>query len=80
MFHPTHVLVSRTKETPVQLVPTNQGYVLYTQQEWGMGRTPAFELRSKLGIFCLGTPVTGYHLQPIASSTVTADAVAATAH
>lgn len=74
LFQPTHVLVSRTRETPVQLIPTQRGYALYTQSEWEKGRQPAFELRAKLGIFCLNTPVIGYNLQPLAPNSVVADA------
>jgi hypothetical protein len=65
MFQPTHNLISRSKQTPVQLMPTTKGYALYTQQEWGKDKQPAFEIRSKQGIFCLGTPVVGYSLQPL---------------
>lgn len=65
MFQPTHLLVSRSKQTPVQLVSSTQGYVLYTEQDWSQSRKPAFELRPKLGVFCQGIPVVGYHLQPL---------------
>lgn len=71
MFTPTHVLISRTRETPVQLAASPQGYWLYTEQEWQAGRTPAFELRPKLGLYCLGTQVVGFRLEPLAA---TADA------
>lgn len=65
MFTPTHLLVSRSRQTPVQLVASSKGYQLYTEQEWQQGRNPAFELRPKLGIFCQGVSVVGYHLQPL---------------
>jgi hypothetical protein len=75
MFSPTHVLISRTKQTPVQLVASPKGYQLYTEQEWQIAQTPAFELRSKLGFFCRGIQVVGFRLEPIEA---TADAVATT--
>lgn len=65
MFQPTHLLVSRSRQTPVQIAASAQGYALYTEQEWQQGRQPAFEMRSKLGIFCQGVPVVGYSLQPL---------------
>lgn len=65
MFQPTHLLVSRSRQTPVQIAASSQGYALYTEQEWLQGRNPAFEMRSKLGIFCQGVPVVGYSLQPL---------------
>lgn len=64
-FTPTHVLISRTKETPVQLVAGPKGYWLYTEAEAQKGATPAFEVRPKLGIYCRGQQVVGFHLQPI---------------
>lgn len=64
-FTPTHVLVSRTKETPVQLVAGQKGYWLYTESEAQKRRQPAFELRPKLGLYCYGQPVVGFHLQPL---------------
>ncbi len=74
MFSPTHVLISRTKETPVQLVASPKGYHLYTEQEWQTAQLPAFELRSKLGFFCRGIQVVGFRLEPLAAK----EAVAAT--
>jgi hypothetical protein len=65
MFNPTHVLVSRSRQTPVQLLPGPKGYRLQTEPEWRSGRTPAFEMGSKSGFFCGGIPVVGYSLQPI---------------
>jgi hypothetical protein len=65
MFTPTHVLETRSKATPVQLVSSPNGVYLVTEQEWNKPVTPAFELRPKLGIFCCGTLVVGYRLKPI---------------
>jgi len=67
MFSPTHVLISRTKETPVQLMPTRGGYKLYTEVDWQQGREAAFELKPKLGIFCQGVPVVGFQLAPMSA-------------
>lgn len=63
-FTPTHVLISRTKETPVQLAAGPKGYWLYTQSEWQKDATPAFEMRPKLGLYCRGQQVVGFRLQP----------------
>lgn len=68
-FTPTHVLISRTKETPVQLVTGPRGYWLYTEAEAQKGTTPAFEVRPKLGIYCRGQQVVGFHLQPLTAAT-----------
>ncbi len=65
MFHPTHLLVARSRQTPVQLIASEQGYKVLTEIESQQGREPAFELRSKQGFFCQGIPVVGYSLQPI---------------
>lgn len=65
MFHPTHLLVSRSRQTPVQLMPSQQGFKILTEPEWQRGQEPAFELRSKQGFFCQGIPVVGYSLQPV---------------
>lgn len=67
MFNPTHVLVSRARKTPVQLVPNANGFDILTEMEWQKNRKPAFEMRPKQGIFCQGTSVVGYHLEPIAA-------------
>ena len=75
MFNPTHLLVSRSKQTPVQLVRSSRGFALVTETEWGQHCQPTFELRSKRGIFCKGVQVVGYSLQPLKiqeSSTVSA--------
>lgn len=65
MFHPTHFLVSRSRQTPVQIVPSEHGFKVLTEQEWQRGSEPAFEMRTKQGFFCQGIPVVGYSLQPI---------------
>jgi len=70
-FTPTHVLISRTKETPVQLVAGSKGYWLYTEAEAQKGATPAFEVRPKLGVYCRGQQVVGFRLQPLAAATAT---------
>ncbi|GAB4377055.1 MAG: hypothetical protein Kow00121_25450 [Elainellaceae cyanobacterium] len=65
MFNPTHFLVSRSRKTPVQLVPSNQGFKVLTEPEWQRGSEAAFEIRARQGFFCQGVPVVGYSLQPI---------------
>lgn len=65
MFQPTHMLVSRSRQTPVQVIPAEQGCKLLTEIEWQRGTEPAFEMRPKQGFFCQGIPVIGYSLQPI---------------
>lgn len=67
-FTPTHVLISRTKATPVQLMAGPQGYWLYTKSEAQKGTTPAFEMRPKLGFYCRGQQVVGFSLQPLAAN------------
>lgn len=69
MFHPTHLLVSRSRQTPVQLIASEQGFKVMTEIEVQQGREPAFELRSKQGFFCQGILVVGYSLQPISLET-----------
>ena len=65
MFRPTHLLFSRSRSTPVQLVQSTQGFFLVTESEWQQQQKPAFEMRSNRGFFCQGIPVLGYTLQPI---------------
>jgi hypothetical protein len=65
MFNPTHVLVSRSRKTPVQLLASPQGFKILTEPEWQRNSDPAFEMRSKQGFFCQGIPVIGYSLEPI---------------
>lgn len=66
MFNPTHVLVSRSRKTPVQLVPSANGFKALTEVEWQQGSEPAFEMRPRQGFFCQGISVVGFSLQPIA--------------
>ncbi|MBI4780629.1 MAG: hypothetical protein HY785_04835 [Oscillatoriophycideae cyanobacterium NC_groundwater_1537_Pr4_S-0.65um_50_18] len=70
MFNPTHVLVTRSRKTPVQLVASEKGFKVLTEVEWLRGSEPAFEMRSRQGFFCHGTPVVGFSLQPIAIDAV----------
>ncbi|MBD1912656.1 MULTISPECIES: hypothetical protein [unclassified Leptolyngbya] len=65
MFQPTHWLVSRSTKTPVQLIPAATGYRLMSEQEFEQGREPAFEIRPRLGVFCLDVQVVGYSLEPM---------------
>jgi hypothetical protein len=69
MFSPTHVLISRTRKTPVQLVATRGGYQLYTEADWQRGKAASFELKPKLGLFCQGVQVVGFRLEPAEPST-----------
>ncbi len=69
-FTPTHLLISRTKETSVQLIAGPQGYWLYTKAEAQKGTTPAFEMRPKLGFYCRGHQVVGFSLQPLTARAV----------
>ena len=66
MFHPTHFLVSRSRKTPVQLIPSVNGFKVLTEPEWQDNRDPAFELRSRQGFFCQGLAIIGFKLEPIA--------------
>jgi hypothetical protein len=66
MFTPTHFLVSRSRKTPVQLVPSASGFKILTEPEWQQGKEPAFEIRTRQGFFCQGVLVVGYNLEPIA--------------
>lgn len=65
MFSPTHLLVSRSRKTPVQLIPSANGFKVLTEPEWQKGSEPAFELRARQGFFCQGVSIVGYKLQPI---------------
>lgn len=65
MFNPTHLLISRSRKTPVQLIQSEKGFKVLTEQEWREGSEPAFEIRARQGFFCRGIPVVGYSLQPI---------------
>ncbi|GAB4161079.1 MAG: hypothetical protein Fur0046_39900 [Cyanobacteria bacterium J069] len=77
MFHPTHLLVSRSRKTPVQLVPSSSGLMLLTETEFQAGTDAAFEMRPRLGIFCKGVPLVGYSLQPLPTPVSVAPASAA---
>ena len=74
MFSPTHFLVSRSRKTPVQLIPSTNGFKILTEPEWQQGKEPAFEIRARQGVFCQGVPVVGYNLQPIQVDVATASA------
>ena len=65
MFTPTHVLISRTKTTPVQLMTAQGNYQLYTEADCQQGRPASFELKPKQGIFCQGVQVVGFRLEPL---------------
>jgi hypothetical protein len=65
-FQPTHLLVSRTRQVPVQLIKQQQSLRLATEAEWQSGEEPAFEFQPKRGFFCKGIQIVGYSLQPIA--------------
>ena len=79
MFQPTHLLVSRSRQTPVQLIASEHGFKVMTEIEVQQGREPAFELRSKQGFFCQGILVVGYSLQPISLETEASSRPAETA-
>lgn len=66
MFNPTHLLVSRSRQTPVQLIACENGCKLLTEPEFQKGSEPAFEFRPRQGFFCQGISVVGFRLQPIA--------------
>ena len=68
MFQPTHWLVSRSRKVPVVVQPQGDKSLLFTEAEWGKKTSPAFELHSKMGIYCKGVQVLGYELKPIASA------------
>jgi hypothetical protein len=79
MFQLTHLLISCSRPTPVQLVKSPQGFFLVTETEWQQHRQPAFEMRSQHGFFCQGIPVLGYSLQPLDTQlSLTASASAVT--
>ncbi len=64
-FQPTHLLISRAKQVPVQLVSGTTGFQILTESEWAHQRQAAFVFHPKLGFSCHGVPVVGYSLQPI---------------
>ncbi|MDJ0705121.1 MAG: hypothetical protein QNJ46_17705, partial [Leptolyngbyaceae cyanobacterium MO_188.B28] len=55
MFNPTHLLVSRSKQTPVQLVRSSRGFALVTETEWRQRSQPVFELHPNTTTRLLGT-------------------------
>ncbi|WP_008311527.1 hypothetical protein [Leptolyngbya sp. PCC 6406] len=65
MFQATHILVSRSRRIPVIVTSGTERSQIYTQQEWEQEKPPAFELHSKLGMFCRGIQVLGYRLEPV---------------
>ncbi len=65
MFRPTHLLVSRSQSTPVQLIKSPKGFFLVTEAEWQEQSQPAFEIRPQRGFFFKGIPLLGYSLQPL---------------
>lgn len=67
MFQPTHWLVSRSRKVPVVVKPQGDKSLLFTEAEWGKTDSPAFELHSKMGMYCKGVQVLGYELEPITS-------------
>jgi hypothetical protein len=69
VFQPTHLLVSRTRRVPVQLIKQQQSLQLLTEPEWQSGAEPAFEFQTKRGFFCKGIAIVGYSLQPIVADT-----------
>lgn len=65
MFNPTHWLVSRSRRIPVILQRQGETVFVFTESEWGKTHSPAFELRSKMGLYCRGIKVVGYELEPM---------------
>lgn len=70
MFQPTHLLVSRTRKTPVRLEAKSKNYGVYTEHEWLQNREPALEFRPKLGLFCQGVQLVGHQLEPLATEAI----------
>ncbi|MBD0336460.1 MAG: hypothetical protein ICV62_13305 [Cyanobacteria bacterium Co-bin13] len=75
-FQPTHYLVSRSRKVPVRVVSGNLRSQVFTEQEWLESRDPAFELHAKLGLYCRGVQIVGYHLEPVAVPAPTPSPVA----
>ncbi len=69
MFKATHLLVSRSQSTPVQLVKSTEGFFLVTEIEWQRQSKPVFEIRQGDRFFCNGLPILRYSLQPLDSET-----------
>ncbi|NET39948.1 MAG: hypothetical protein F6K19_49690 [Cyanothece sp. SIO1E1] len=81
MFQPTHMLISRTKQIPVQLAPgPERRFWVVTEQEWQQRRKPAFEMHPKLGFYCQGIKVMGYKLEPVADKFSTVASTHADVH
>ena len=77
MFEPTHWLVSRTRRVPVLVKAQGEKSLIFTEFEWDQTPTPAFELHSKMGMYCRGVQVLGYTLEPFeAASMATASPLA----
>ena len=68
MFQPTHWLVSRSRKVPVVVQSKGDRSLVFTAAEWGQTESPAFELRSKMGMYCKGVQVLGYGLEPMSST------------
>lgn len=77
-FNPSHVLVSRNRKTPVQLLPAAKGFKVLTELEWQAGQEPAFEMHPRQGFFCKGIPVVGFKLQPLDAEAAQASSTATT--
>jgi hypothetical protein len=69
MFRPTHWLVSRTQKVPVVVRSTGEKSQVFMENEWNSTTTPAFELHSRMGLYCQGVQVLGYALEPMVDST-----------
>jgi hypothetical protein len=67
MFQPTHWLVSRSRKVPVVVQSQGDKSLVFTEAEWGKTTAPAFELHSRMGMYCRGVQVLGYTLEPIAA-------------
>lgn len=74
MFQPTHWLVSRSRRLPVVVTSSPEKSLIYTEDEWNAGKSPAFELHPKLGMFCRGVQVLGFALEPMEDSAATMSA------
>jgi hypothetical protein len=59
----------------VVVQPQGDKSLLFTEAEWGKTTSPAFELHSRMGMYCKGVQVLGYELEPM-TSTVEPEATA----
>ncbi|MBD0267635.1 MAG: hypothetical protein ICV77_05000 [Cyanobacteria bacterium Co-bin8] len=66
-FQPTHYLVSRSRKVPVRVISGEVRSQIFTEREWLDNQEPAFELYAKLGLYCRGVQIVGYHLEPLAA-------------